>query len=175
LIDGRLPWDLVVSPELRTAEMQTALRKLFAHVSVLPLAFNLADSLAESHCLRGSLVAACQAAISRSKPVRTGALVRSDGFDPSMRELRPDGSIRQEAAGFDYEAVNFAYDLWREESTRSYRRAAAFAGTHGVIYAGEDLTDDVVYILGKYREFAGRAPSALLRDVAGRARMAMWA
>lgn len=65
-IDNAKPWDIVHSPLVNRSELTKCMEEIFGHETILPLAFNLADSLSEKNCLRGALVIACEYVIANT-------------------------------------------------------------------------------------------------------------
>jgi hypothetical protein len=165
LINGSVPSAFVKRKGLDIQYVQQELDALFGKVVVLPKPFNLADSLAEASCLRASLVHACQVILRDTKNAGPRNIRRTVGFEPNVVETVP--------TGVDRKAVRAAYDLWVQESVRAFTRAGERANLEGVTY-GEDYTEDVIYILDKYRALASVEPAKFSNDNIGRLESSMW-
>ena len=131
---------------------------VFGHETILPLAFNPADSLSEKNCLRGALVAASEHVIAHTKntPRRNGVLRSSGGTILLTLEDRPAAA----SAGIDHQAVRDAFSLWQKRATSAFHAAQEEAG-EGIQHSGKDYTDDVLYILAKYLESLSQVPPRL--------------
>lgn len=160
VIRGVFPWDLVRSPLIDIPRMQLRLRELFADVWQYPKAFNLADCEAEENCLRGALTDACQSVISETRPLvrRGGVLKHGPGNLILVKVEQRPGS---ESAGIDRNAVRMAWEVWRRLARKAFDRALAGVQAGGVTYAGSDFTEEVAYILARYRESLSREPPRL--------------
>jgi hypothetical protein len=156
-IDNTKPWDLVHSALVDRGKLSKILKEdIFGHETILPLPFNLADSLSETNCLRGSLVAACEYVIAHTKPSqrRGGVLKRSgDGTILLKVEDRPDAAN----AGIDHQAVKDGYGIWQTQAAAAFA-AATEEARKGVRYNETDYTEDVLYILDKYERSLTRVP-----------------
>jgi len=165
LINGSVPSAFVKAEGLDSRYLKQELDALFGKVTVLPKPFNLADSLAEASCLRASLVHACQTILRGTKNTGPRNIRRAVGFEPNMLETIP--------TGVDQKAMRTAYELWVQESARAFKRAAERANLEGVTY-GEDYTEDVIYILEKYRALVSVEPAIFSNDNVGRLESSMW-
>jgi hypothetical protein len=156
-IDNTKPWDLVHSALVDRDKLSKILKEeIFGHETILPLPFNLADSLSEKNCLRGSLVAACEYVIAHTKPSqrRGGVLKRSgDGTILLRVEDRPDAAN----AGIDHQAVKDGYGIWQRQAAAAFA-AAKEEAREGVRHNETDYTGDVLYILDKYEQSLSRVP-----------------
>jgi hypothetical protein len=162
-IDNSKPWDLVQSALIDQAKLVKAMKEeIFGHETILPLAFNLADSLSEKNCLRGSLVAACEYVIAHTKPRqrKAGVLKRSgDGMILLTLEDRPEAAT----VGVDHHAVKDGYGIWQKEATAAFAAAKLEAGV-GVRHKEKDYTADVLYIIEKYEQSLARVPPRVSDD-----------
>jgi len=165
LINGSVPSAFVRANMLDVRHLKQELDALFGKVTVLPKPFNLADSLAEASCLRASLVHACQAILRDTRDAGPRNISRTIGFQPNIIETVP--------TGVDQKAVRTAYDLWVHESTRAFTRASERAKKEGVTY-GQDYTEEVIYILDRYRALASLEPAKFSNDNIGRLESSMW-
>ncbi len=151
LINQRFPWDVVSGNEIDVARIVLELRSLFGGVRVLPKVFNAADSIAEANCLRGALVAACADVITKSEPIRTDAGVLKRGVGQNYGEIlltRLD--VGNPSAGIHAGAVEDAFQTWIRESRAAFRRAIDVVQEDGASSMGQDVTEDVIYILERY-------------------------
>jgi hypothetical protein len=149
-IENKKPWDLVHSPLVDRDKLSQVLREDFGHETILPLPFNLADSLSEKNCLRGALVAACEYVIVHTKPSqrREGVLKRAgDGSILLTLKERPDAA----SAGIDHQAVRDGYGIWQKQAAAAFAAAKEDA-REGIRHSETDYTADVLYILDKYEQ-----------------------
>jgi len=172
-VDNVKPWDLVRSQLVDRSRIAEMLRvEIFGHETILPLAFNLADSLSEDNCLRGALLAACAHVIAHTKPLqrRSGVLKRSgDGTILLTINDRPEAAT----AGIDHQAVKDAYRLWQNNAAEAYREAGWEAG-QGVFREEKDYTADVLYLLEKYEESLINLPARISDDWMWRFENEVW-
>ena len=155
-IDNAKPWDIVHSPLVNRSELTKCMEEIFGHETILPLAFNLADSLSEKNCLRGALVMACEYVIANTnvRERQAGVLKRSgDGTILLTVADRP-GAAR---AGIDHQAVKDGYGVWQRQAAAAFA-AAQEEAEGGVFHSGTDYTADVLYILGKYEQSLSKVP-----------------
>ncbi len=156
-IDNVKPWDLVHSTLVDQSKLSKILKdEIFGHETILPLAFNLADSLSEANCLRGALVAACEYAIAHTKPLqRQGGILKRSGAGEILLtvEERPGAAN----AGVDHPAVKAGYEVWRKQAAAAFA-AAREEARGGVQYKDTDYTADVLYILDKYEQSLSKIP-----------------
>ncbi len=155
LINGRFPWDLVSGSDIDANRIMSELRGLFGAVYVAPKVFNAADSISESCCLRGALAGACADVIARTKPIQRGAgvLKRGVGMNYGDIQLRT-SDVANPGAGIDAGAVGDAFQVWLRESRAAFDRAIEFVRDEGASSMGQDVTDDVIYILQRYSSAA---------------------
>lgn len=156
-IDNMKPWDLVQSALVDRGKLAKILKEeIFGHVTILPLPFNVADSLSEKNCLRGALVAACEYVIIHTKPLQRqgGVLKRSgDGTILLTVEERPGAAN----AGIDHQVVRDGYGIWQKQAAVAFA-AAKEETKEGVHHKDTDYTADVLYILDKYEQSLSRVP-----------------
>ncbi len=164
LIAGQRPSEIALPREFDGDKLRHNLRQLFGKVTVLPKIFNMADSRAEDNCLRGSLVAACISVISETKPAQrsAGVLRRGKGLDHGMIELtRSALPAAVRGAGIDHDAVRAAYTVWSNQARAAFGRTITVVEQRGSVMAGEDVSDEVIYILERYRDSLKRRPAKL--------------
>jgi len=158
-IENTKSWDLVHSTLVDRDKLAKILKEdIFGHETILPLPFNLADSLSEKNCLRGALVSACEYVIAHTKPSQrqSGVLKRSgDGTILPTVEDRPD------AAGIDHQPVRDGYGIWQKQAAAAFA-AAKEEAREGVRYKETDYTADVLYILEKYEQSLSKLPRGQL-------------
>jgi hypothetical protein len=158
LVGGQFPWIYVSGNDIDAPRIISELREGFGGVYVTPKVFNVADSIAEASCLRGALVDACAEVIAKSTPVprKAGVVKRGVGESFGMIELtRADLAIP--GAGVDQSAVASAYQTWLVKSTAAFDRAIRDVEGSGATSMGQDVSDDVIYILRRYKQFAQTA------------------
>ncbi|RMF91951.1 MAG: hypothetical protein D6736_04290 [Nitrospinota bacterium] len=165
LIDGQRPSDLLLADVLDRESIRHRLRMLFGKVTVLPKIFNITDSRAEDNCLRGALVEACETVIRETQPVQRSAGVLRRGVGLNYGEIELTRGDRPEAAGvgIDHAAVQSAYQVWCERARETFDRTIAVVEARGATMAGQDVSGEVIYILGQYRDSLTRLP-AILND-----------
>jgi hypothetical protein len=163
LINGQFPWNYVWGIDLNAARLIAELREAFAGVYVAPKVFNAADSIAEENCLRGALVDACTQVIASSALVRREAGVVKRGVGENFGEIElSTADLANPGAGIDQSAVISAYQTWLGRSAAAFERAIGDVEENGATSMAQDVTDDVLYILQRYKRFAGeRAPTAI--------------
>jgi hypothetical protein len=156
-IDNTKPWDLVRSALVDQGKLVKALREeAFGHETILPLPFNLADSLSETNCLRSALVAACGYVIAHTKQrQRRGGVLKRSGDGTIL--LKVDERPGAANAGIDHQAVRDGYRVWQEEAAKAFA-AAKQEASEGITHKGVDYTADVLYILDKYEQSLARVP-----------------
>jgi hypothetical protein len=149
-IDNAKPWDLVQSTLIdRKKLVQILQEEIFGHETILPLAFNLADTLSENNCLRGALVGACEYVIEHTKPQqRSGVLKRSGSGDILLTVADRPEAVN---VGIDHQAVRDAYGVWQQLAAAAFA-AAKDEADEGISHSGNDYTSDVLYILDKYEQ-----------------------
>ena len=163
LINSQFPWVFVSGNDIDADLLIAELRESFGGVYVAPKVFNTADSIAEATCLRGALVAACAEAISKTKPVRREGGVVKRGVGVNFGEIQlTTADMANPGAGIDHAAVASAYQTWIVKSIAAFDRAIHGVDEDGASSDGEDVTDDVIYILERYKRFAeaSSAPTA---------------
>lgn len=159
LIGEHFPWELAVHPDVHSSLMVAELRGLFGAVYVAPKVFNAADSIAEANCLRGALIKASEAVIARSAPIGREAGVLKRGVGLEYGEIqRTTADVSAPAAGTDRAAVAAGYAVWVTQSKAAFASAMAAVSADGASSMGNDVTDDVLYILERYSRFADEAP-----------------
>jgi len=151
LVNGQFPWQLVSGKDIDAQRIVSELRSLFGAVYVAPKVFNAADSIAEASCLRGALTAACAEAIAKSKPIQreAGVLKRGVGLNYGEIELTA-SDMTNPGAGIDAGAVAEAFRTWLKESRAAFSRAIDVVREDGASSMGQDVTEDVIYILERY-------------------------
>jgi hypothetical protein len=151
LINGQFPWLLVSGKDIDAERIISELRSLFGAVYVAPKVFNAADSIAEASCLRGALTAACAEVIAKSKPLlrEAGVLKRGVGLNYGEIELTT-SDVANPGAGIDAGAVGEAFKIWLKESRAAFGRAVDSVREEGASSMGQDVTEDVIYILERY-------------------------
>jgi hypothetical protein len=156
-VDNVEPWNLVHSPLVDRGKLTKILKEeVFGHETILPLPFNLADSLSEKNCLRGALVRACEYVIANTnaRQRRAGVLKRSgDGTILLTVADRPGAAN----AGIDHQAVKDGYGVWQKQAGAAFA-AAKEEAREGVSHSGTDYTKDVLYILEKYEQSLAKVP-----------------
>lgn len=155
LVDGKFPWLLVSGEDIDVQHIVLALKSQFGAVYAAPKVFNRADSIAEENCLRGALVAACGDVIAKSKPIERGAgvLKRGVGVDYGTIQLSA-SDVSNPGAGIDITAVGDAFQTWLRESRAAFDRAIEQVDQNGASSMGQDMTEDVIYILERYARAA---------------------
>jgi hypothetical protein len=154
LINGQVPWALVSGNDINTALIVSELREAFGNVRVGPKVFNAADSIAEANCLRGALVEACTEVIGKSAPIRRAAGVVKRGFGLNYGEiLLTTADMANPGAGIDHATVRTAFDTWIGHAAAAFDRAVKDVERNGATSWGEDVTEEVVYILQRYKQF----------------------
>jgi hypothetical protein len=151
LIDGQFPWLLVSGKEIDGPRIIEELRALFGGVYVAPKVLNVADSIAETSCLRGALVTACAQVIAKSKLIgrEAGVLKRGVGLNYGDIELAA-SDVSNPGAGIDTVAVAGAVRTWLTASKAAFGRAIEYVNANGASSMGQDVTDDVIYVLERY-------------------------
>jgi hypothetical protein len=165
LIAGQRPSDIIPNNVLNRSKIQNGLRLLFGKVTVLPKVFNIADSRAENNCLRGSLVAACESVIRETKPVQRTAGVLRRGVGANYGEIQlkaADLPAAGQTVGVDHNAVKNAYEVWRREARATFDRTIRAVRQTGATSDGEDVSEQVIYILERYRESLNQSPAKLM-------------
>jgi hypothetical protein len=152
LINGRFPWNYLTGHDINTAFLVVTLRRQFGDVKFAPKVFNRADSIAENHCLRGALVDACTQVIRLTRPIKREAGVVKSGYG-GVIELTVD-QMANPSAGIDHAAVVSAYGTWITRSMAAFDRAIAHVEAHGTTSDHKDVSEDVIYILQRYKRFA---------------------
>jgi hypothetical protein len=162
LIDGQFPWAYVLGKGINAARIVSELREAFGGVYVAPKVFNAADSLAEENCLRGALVDVCAEVISKSTPLRREAGVVKRGVGPDFGNIElTSAEMANPGAGIDHSAVVSGYRTWIAKSTAAFERATRDVEENGATSMGRDVSEDVIYILQRYKRFAGQfAPTS---------------
>ena len=160
VVVGQVPWVLVRSQLIDATKLKSDLQHLFRRGNLLPKVFNVADKWAEDNCLVGALVRACQVAIDSTRPVHRegGVLKQVGGTIVLWLKDRPAAAT----AGVDRNAVKDAYAVWKQQAQNAYETALARVSAEGASCDGADVTDDVIYILSKYREGLHDPPAKLL-------------
>jgi hypothetical protein len=184
LISRQYPWNLVRSTLIHTEHLRSGLRELFGRVWILPKAFNLADCIAESTCLRRALVAACQKVLEDTKPIERGGGVLKRGVggwqaghkEPSfgMIQLRTSDIHGGAKGGIHGDAVHAGFKEWRTQAADAFERAMKKVEEDGVTYDEVDYTDDVLYILAKYKESLDVPPAKLGAAQISRLEQSLW-
>ncbi len=174
LINSQFPWQLVSGHDIDVQGIVGELRSLFGGVYPAPKVFNAADSIAESNCLRGALVAACAEVIAKSQPIRreAGVLKRGVGLDYGNIELST-ADVSNPGAGIDKNAVGAAFQTWLKESRAAFQRAINDVNENGASSMGQDVTEDVIYILERYARAAQEA-AGLSSEVLSRLEQDFW-
>jgi hypothetical protein len=157
LINGGFPWNNLAGHDINAPLLVGNLRGQFGDVKFAPKVFNRADSIAEDHCLRGALVDACTQAISLSKPIKRQAGVVKSGYG-GVIELTVD-QMANPSAGIDHAAVVSAYGTWITKSRAAFDRAIAHVEANGTTSDHKDVSEDVIYILQRYKRFALECPA----------------
>lgn len=156
-IDNVEPWKLVHSQLVDRGKLAKILKEeVFGHETILPLPFNLADSLSEKNCLRGALVKACEYVIANTntRERRAGVLKRSgDGTILLTVADRPGAAN----VGIDHQAVKDGYGVWQKQAGAAFA-AAKEEASGGVSHSGTDYTNDVLYILAHYEQSLAKVP-----------------
>jgi hypothetical protein len=157
LINGEFPWKNLTGHDIDTALLVVNLRSQFGDVKFASKVFNRADSIAEANCLRGALVDACTQAISFTKPIKREASVVKSGYG-GVIELTVD-QMANPSAGIDHAAVKLAYGTWITKSMEAFDRAIAHVQEYGTTSDHKDVSEDVIYILQRYKRFALECPA----------------
>jgi hypothetical protein len=159
LVNGQFPWLLVSGEDIEVERIVSELRKLFGGVYVAPRVFNTADSIAEANCLRGALVTACAEVIARSKPVARSAGVLKRGVGLNFGDIQLSVSdVSNPGAGIDVVAVEGAFGTWIRESIAAFNRAIVDVRANGASSMGDDVADEVIYVLERYARAAQATP-----------------
>ncbi len=67
-----------------------------------------------------------------------------------------------------------AFRIWLTESKAAFERAVKDAEENGASSMGQDVTDDVIYILERYARFAQEAPDLLSAANLPRIEQSFW-
>jgi hypothetical protein len=167
MIDSRRPSDISPPALLNGEKLKNGLKELFAKVTSLPKVFNVADSRAENHCLRGALIHACVAAINETQPLNriAGVLKRGKGLNYGENQLTLQDRPEAAEVGIDCKAVRKAYQVWIEKAREAFDRTIAAVEARGATVYGKDAKDEVIYILERYRESLDQPPAMLTDNV----------
>jgi hypothetical protein len=162
LVTGIDPAALTVGGKKLATRVQDDIRSQFAKVTVLPRCFNVADKTAErvEHGLTRVFVDACSRVLDCRREV-----------DSPRNELcRHVGERYGELYTIDIWPINRnqvkdAYELvWLPGAERAYASAGNEIENKGAFLSADDDPDEVLWILEKYLDFHGQAPSALRDD-----------
>ena len=165
LINGKLPFDMTPPSAINAQKVNQALKEdVFGKCTVLPKVFNIADSRAENNCLRGALAAAAQSVIAGTKAQSSeaGVLRRGTGLEHGTIELsRSDLPKEAQSYGIDPQAVLAAYDVWVKAAGAAFGRTISIVQLRGSTMDGDDVSEDVIYILRRYQDSLSEQPAVL--------------
>lgn len=176
LIDGANPTGLAVPPFLDGNKIRYALAELFGKVTSLPKVFNVSDSRAEDHCLRGAFVQACEYVIGHTQPIHRQAGVLKRGVGLNYGEIQLSVNDRPAAAsvGIDHGAVRTAYEIWNQGARAAFGRAIAAVEAKGATVDGQDASDEVIYVLEQYRANLTQLPAKMTDPMMFRLEESLW-